>query len=189
MIGWLTSIGLRLKEGLRVLNPSIGVQVPAPELSSEVYDERQTMSAAAYVAHLRDAMDGRADPQERLAWSKYIVGLYMRQPDAYESFFFDVDTLIDQGELVYVPTPEERAEIQRAILDNIDHWRAEAEMIGMDYGIAPEAMHRLLNSDNTLEGRPLSEEDLLAVSEEEAEAWLEGAHDGDDDDCGLETGS
>jgi len=153
--------------------------------AAEVYDERQKMSASAYVAHLKEAMAGTADPKERLAWSKYIVGLQLREPDAYNAFFFDVDALIDQGELVYVPTPEERAEIQRRILDNIDHWRDESSDIAKDYGINPAAMHKLMSvthssGEDAFTPNPLpqvTEEDLLAIDEDEADAWLEDIED------------
>jgi len=112
--------------------------------------------------HLKAAMAG--DHRGRGEWSRYIRAL---EPDAYNAFFYDVDQLIDAGELVYVPTPEERAEIQQRVLDNIEHWREEASRIGKDYGIRPEAMHRLLA------GEDVPADELLKVDDDEVDAWLE----------------
>jgi hypothetical protein len=127
------------------------------------------------VMHLKAAMAG--DHRGRREWSRYIQAL---EPDAYNAFFYDVDALIDAGELVYVPTPEERAEIQQRVLDNIDHWREEASRIGKDWGIVPEAMHRLLN------GEDVPDEELIAIDDEEVDAWLEEEEHGEEEEQGQE---
>jgi hypothetical protein len=114
------------------------------------------------VMHLKAAMAG--DHRGRGEWSRYIRAL---EPDAYNAFFYDVDQLIDAGELVYVLTPEEEEAKKQRVLDNIDHWREEASRIGKDWGVVPEAMHRLLN------GEDVPAEQLLAIDDDEVDAWME----------------
>jgi hypothetical protein len=131
--------------------------------SAEVFDLRERYSAKRYVAHMKAAMAG--DHKGRGEWARHIHSL---SPDDYNAFFWDVDRLVEAGELVHVLSPEEVAQVQQRVLDNIEHWRVESSRLAKDYGIDPAAMHRALNG-----GAEVTEEDLLAIDEDEVDVWAE----------------